>query len=290
MRYGKIESRVWNDEKFITLTPMQQRLFLYTLTCPHGNLIGLYVLKKEYIIGDLKSLPKDLDKDLRKLCESSLIRYDFATSVIFIKNYLKHNPVTNPNQRKAARKILIDLPKSQLVRDFASAFEGLSEGLDLGLPEGFSKPETETEAVTETEAERERGPVSPQTKNTEITYPDWLDLDLWKDFKEYRQGLPKSKFTAKAEKLCLGDLSALIEIHGLEYQREIIEGTIKSCKWLTFYPPKKNGNGKSNKIDKTMEVFARRERERQEQEQTAEDGQAAGSRPDTDASDYILPS
>jgi len=155
MRYGKIESRVWNDEKFITLTPMQQRLFLYTLTCPHGNLIGLYVLKKEYIIGDLKSLPKDLDKDLRKLCESSLIRYDFATSVIFIKNYLKHNPVTNPNQRKAARKILIDLPKSQLVRDFASAFEGLSEGLDLGLPEGLSKPETETETETETEKRTE---------------------------------------------------------------------------------------------------------------------------------------
>ena len=67
MRYQKIESRIWNDERFVQLTPMQQRLFLYILTSPHGNLIGIYVLKKGYIIEDLKVLSKDLERDLKEV-------------------------------------------------------------------------------------------------------------------------------------------------------------------------------------------------------------------------------
>jgi len=45
MRYQNIECKIWNDEKFTKLTPMQQRLFLYFLTCPHGNFLGIFVLK-----------------------------------------------------------------------------------------------------------------------------------------------------------------------------------------------------------------------------------------------------
>src|SRR3990172_430969 len=70
MRSQQIQSRIWHDDKFISLTPLQQRLFFYILTCPHGNLIGLFVLKTGYACEDLKSFGKDFAKDLRSLFDT----------------------------------------------------------------------------------------------------------------------------------------------------------------------------------------------------------------------------
>jgi len=138
MRYQKIHSQIWNDEKFTALTPAQQRLFLYILTCPHGNIIGVFVLKPGYIRDDLQYSPKDLNKDLKELVETGLIEYDFSTSVILIKKFLKHNPLTNPNQIKAANKMLKELPKTHLIHKF---IEVLPEALKEELVEVLLKPE-----------------------------------------------------------------------------------------------------------------------------------------------------
>lgn len=134
MRYQKIHSQIWNDEKFTKLTPAQQRLFLYILTCPHGNIIGFFVLKQGYIVDDLKYSTKDLKKDLEKLVTEKVIDYDFSTSVVLIKKFLKHNPITNPNQIKAAGKLLSELPKTQLIHSFIEVLpEVLKKELSKGL-------------------------------------------------------------------------------------------------------------------------------------------------------------
>jgi hypothetical protein len=288
MRYQKIESRIWNDERFIKLSPLQQRLFLYVLTCPHGNLIGLFVLKKGYIIEDLKVLPKDLERDLQAVLKTGMIEYDSALSLVWIKKFLKHNPLTNPNQKKAVPRILADLPKSHLIQRFVKLNESSLEGLTKDFETPFEenpKPETDSDTDTDTETDKKHTPTPPKAA---IAFPNWLNQELWQSFVEYRKQLPKSKFTPTAEKLCLGDLEKLISEHGIEYQQEIIEATIKSCKWLSFYPPRRNGNGMvaPTKLDKTMELFARRERERQEQEAAEE----AGNRHDPATACQILPS
>jgi hypothetical protein len=150
MRYAKIESKVWHDEKFTQLTAAQQRLFFYILTCPHGNLTGLFVLKEGYIVADLKCLLKDLTKDLTKLIEHGFIKYDFDTSVMWVKNFLKHNPLTNPNQVKAAIKTINQLPETKIIQQFV---EVLPEALMQAITKGLLKPEAVTEAVTVTETE-----------------------------------------------------------------------------------------------------------------------------------------
>ena len=129
MRYTKIHTQIWNDEKFTRLTPSQQRLFLYILTSPHSNIVGFYVLKSTYIQGDLEVLPKDLAKDLAKLCHEGLISYDENLQVVLIHNWLKHNPITNPNQRLAAKKILGELPKTELFKEFKVLCEVLTEAM-----------------------------------------------------------------------------------------------------------------------------------------------------------------
>lgn len=159
MRYQKIHSQIWNDEKFITLSPKQQRLFLYILTCPHGNIIGMFVLKMGYVCDDLKCTVKDLEKDLRKLIESEVIKYDFSTSIVLIKRFLRHNPITNPNQVKAAKNMFNELPKSKLLREFV---EVLPEVLKEEFKEVLLKPE---DSVSDSVSEEVKKPEKQKEEN-----------------------------------------------------------------------------------------------------------------------------
>lgn len=184
MRYQKIESRIWNDEKFTQLTPLQQRLFLYILTCPHGNLIGLFVLKCGYVCEDLKLLPKDFQKDLAKIISVGLVEYDENVQVVWVKNFIKHNPITNPNQIKAACKTLFEIPKTKLIQLFInnneSLFKGLTEGLTEGLDEDLSKPEAEADSYTDSDSYTDTETVvGAETKNSSRPRSEKMTDDEW---------------------------------------------------------------------------------------------------------------
>lgn len=71
---------------------------------------------------------------------------------------------------------------------------------------------------------------------------DWLDIDLWKEFRKYRTRI-KAPLTARAELLCLADLEKLIQ-EGHD-QEACINETLKSGKWKSFYPPKNKNRTES---------------------------------------------
>ncbi len=166
MRYQKIEVVIWNDEKFINLSQEARYLFLYILTSPHSNALGIYVLPKAYICEDLKWSAKQLGKPFSELLSKEIILYDETTRLVFIKNHLRHNPLENENQTKAAIKIIKELPKSPLIK-------GLSEGLgkqfhkplreQLGEQYAKSEAVAVTEAVTETETKEKEYDTQTQT-------------------------------------------------------------------------------------------------------------------------------
>lgn len=112
MKYRKIEPALWTDEKFKTLSQNAQYLFFYLLTCPHSNSLGLFALPKYYILGDTKLLPEQLPKLFAELFREQLIEYDEKTGVIWVINFLKHNPIENPNQAKYAMTCVASLPKN----------------------------------------------------------------------------------------------------------------------------------------------------------------------------------
>jgi len=152
MRYQKIYSQIWQDEKFITLSQDAKFLFLYIITSPHSNSIGLYVLPKQYICADLNWDMKRLGKPFGELLAKGLILYDETVNLICVKNHLKFNPIENENQAKAASKIVMHLPKSSI---YSTILERLGKPfhkpLREGLQERYGEPETETETETEEE-------------------------------------------------------------------------------------------------------------------------------------------
>ncbi len=74
---------------------------------------------------------------------------------------------------------------------------------------------------------------SSPSSSLEQIHPDWLNIPLWKEFKKYRTKI-KAPLTDHAEKLCLADLKKVIDTG--HDQREIVNQTIMSGKWKSFYP------------------------------------------------------
>jgi len=162
-RHQKVLVSIYDDQKFRKLDFDSKFLFLYLLTCKHSNLIGLFLLPITYIIRDLFCLDETLSepfqnpsetlsepfqnpsetlskafrkayervlKALRNLIESQLIAYDWENETIWIKNWLKHKPLDNPNKIKGAVTALGEIPNSLLFSEF-------SRFLEEKKPKGF---------------------------------------------------------------------------------------------------------------------------------------------------------
>jgi len=78
-------------------------------------------------------------------------------------------------------------------------------------------------------------PSPSSKKKIGVELPEWLNLKLWKEFKKYRTKI-KAPLTEHAEKLCIADLKKIID-QGYK-QKDVINQTIMSGKWKSFYPIK----------------------------------------------------
>ena len=163
MRYQKIYVQIWNDEKFIQLSEPSKVFFLYLLTSPHSNLIGAFVLKKGYVAEDLIWSIQKVDKALKEVEKSGLLTFDKKVSVAVINNYLKYNPLENPNQFTGASNIFYTLPKTEILINIFNKLETLSKRFNRPFKTA-SKPEAVTETVTEAVTETDKPFLSDSTE------------------------------------------------------------------------------------------------------------------------------
>ena len=52
-RYSKVQSTLFNSEKFRKLNDFQKNVYVYLLISPHGNSAGFYKLNEGYAAVDL---------------------------------------------------------------------------------------------------------------------------------------------------------------------------------------------------------------------------------------------
>lgn len=114
MKYNRISTKFWTDEKVLQWDNETRLLALYLLTCSHKTTEGLFRLPKQYICADLEWLAKPF----AKLLEDGFIMYDEEVKVILINNALKYQSPDNPNQEKAAISLLKELPETELLYEF----------------------------------------------------------------------------------------------------------------------------------------------------------------------------
>ena len=153
--YTKIESKFWRDEKIRNISEDARFLMFYVLTSPHRNILGFYFLPILYACFDLEWDEKRFKKALDELLKEGLVKYDFETSIMFICNYLKYNPLENSNQVKSAISKLSEIPTTPLFQDLLTVLKQsdkpFMEPLREQLRERFAKlSETVTETVCQT--------------------------------------------------------------------------------------------------------------------------------------------
>ena len=186
--YTRVESRFWQDEKMRTVSDDARYLMLYLLTSPHRNIVGFYFLPSPYACFDLGWDEKRFMKALQELLSAGLIRYDKQVHVVLVKNYLKHNPLENPNQVKSAIEKIKEIPKTPLFQDFLEIvkqldkplYKPLIEHLHIRLPKqgtgSGSGSETGSGTGTETESKGTESAHAPTTKPEKIKYAEFVSL------------------------------------------------------------------------------------------------------------------
>lgn len=169
-RYRKIDPRIWNDEKFASLSHEGQRAFLFILTHPSMTSLGAFRATKEGIEAELGIDPKGLANPFQELLSKGLIKYDESRFLVFVPNFLKYNQPENPNVVKGWAGCLDLLPECPLLAEVlqrakscASAnsktFKAFSEALGRvteTLSERYAKQLSKGLAIQEQEQEQEQ--------------------------------------------------------------------------------------------------------------------------------------
>jgi hypothetical protein len=152
--YTRVESKFWQDEKMRAVSDDARYLMLYLLTSPHRNILGFYFLPSPYACFDLGWDEKRFKKALQELLQIGRIKYDAHAHVVLVQNYIKHNPLENPNQVKSAIERLEEIPQTQLFQDFLAVVEQFNkpfiQPLVERLQERLRKQGTETGTETGT--------------------------------------------------------------------------------------------------------------------------------------------
>jgi hypothetical protein len=113
--YRKIDPRMWNDDKFLSLQTETKMLWVYLLTGPHVlPLPGIFVAGVGTLSDGMRNRYETVSKGLAELSGKGMVEVDAARLVMRIPNACRYNPPDNPNVLKGWWKLWGALPECPL--------------------------------------------------------------------------------------------------------------------------------------------------------------------------------
>ncbi len=156
--YRKIDTRIWNDEKFRELTDAGKLAFFMLLTHPHMTAIGAMRATIGGLAEEVGWSPEAFREAFNEASAKGMAKHDGKAHLIALPRFLKYNPPESPNVVKAWGKSLDLLPecglKVQVIQWAKDYVEGLTEGFAKALPEAFAKGMPYQEQEQEQEQEQ----------------------------------------------------------------------------------------------------------------------------------------
>jgi hypothetical protein len=150
-RWRKIEPRMWGDEKFRSLSPMQpcgQGLWIYLLTGSHtGPIPGLFRAGRAALAEDLEWTQEAFDKAFQEIFALGMVKADWKARVVWIQNAIKCNPPQSPNvvtswggEWQLIPECALKGGAYQVLKSCAyECGESFREAFDKALPKPFAK-------------------------------------------------------------------------------------------------------------------------------------------------------
>ena len=133
-----INTKLWSDEWVEKLNPTEKLLWIYLLTNPQTNMLGIYEISIKRISFDT-GLKVDSIENTLKAFERVKKAFYFKGHII-LTNWIK-NQSMNPNMVKSAEQLYSRLSNDlieKLLEYGLESFESLSKGLEY-LPNGSEK-------------------------------------------------------------------------------------------------------------------------------------------------------
>lgn len=181
-RYRKIDTRIWNDERFGRLSDDAKLVFLFLLTHPHMTSLGAMRATAPGLAAELNWLVERFQKAFGELVKTqansegqsddhTLVEFDDRACFIGLPNFLKYNGPESPNVVTSWAKSIDLLPECSLKKNllkranvcmttrgekFIEAWEGVLQSLPESLREGFVEPFPKTMSNQEPEPEQQQ--------------------------------------------------------------------------------------------------------------------------------------
>jgi len=164
--YGKVHTSFWSSDTIRSLSEDGRMLAIYLLTSPHTTIAGTFRLPDGYACEDLQWTAGRVAKGFDELLAKGFAVRCATTKWVWVRKHLEWNPPENPNQKKAAVRILVGIPDDCSWK--RAIFE--REGEFLNLPrlsppnpsETLSEPFATPVANQEQEQEQEQDSILDQ--------------------------------------------------------------------------------------------------------------------------------
>lgn len=140
-----IDSQFWKDKLMRSLPEDSRILMFYFLTSPSNNLMGFFSEPESITLYYINWDSARYIKARSKLIETQRISADDNEDLILINNFLKWNPIYNPNSLKKMVKTFSEIPNTPLIRTFYESVKKLGRYDDL-----LKAIETRLETLPET--------------------------------------------------------------------------------------------------------------------------------------------
>lgn len=145
--YRKIDVRIWNDQKFTSLTTTGQLTFLFLITHPSMTPIGAMRTTKDGIASELKvfqeGLTEAFNEGFEQLISMGLIEVDAKACCLYIPNFIKYQSAESPNVIRNWSKCLEFIPECTLrtnaIASLGAFVKGMSKGFQKAFAESFVK-------------------------------------------------------------------------------------------------------------------------------------------------------
>ena len=168
-RYRKIDPRIWNDEKFRTLSDRGKLVFLFLLTHPSMTSLGAMRATIPGLAAELGWQEKAFREAFREGLSKGLFKVHEKASCVLVPNFLKYNRPESPNVVKAWVVALDLIPecklKVELIQQVKAFAEALPEAFAEALPEAFTKDLPKSMPNQEQEQELEQEKIEDNTSH-----------------------------------------------------------------------------------------------------------------------------
>lgn len=145
IRYRRVSTRMWNDEKFLSLSapkPNARDLWVWLIAGPLTTPVPGVVLATMGGMSDRLAWPLPATRRCwDEIVDRGMATADWTHSLVWLPRALHHNPPESPNVVKSWRRYLDEnVPECQLRADLEAFAQGFLEGLGEAFVKGFGRP------------------------------------------------------------------------------------------------------------------------------------------------------